>query len=109
MLRNVYGVAKAAKHVNQNFRMPNKWMFPSGVNYFAIADRSHHDDTPRDQLKWMVPSGVNYKPRSAPFGGMSSSNLRSFSSKNRLTEDLASIDSEFESDTIVLEDNHDNN
>jgi Ser/Thr protein kinase RdoA (MazF antagonist) len=26
-----------------------------------------------------------------------------------VTQDLASIDSEFESDTIVLEDNHDNN
>ena len=82
MLRNVYGVTRAAKQVNQNFRMPFKWMYPSGVNYYSIADRAHHDDFPRDQLKWMVPSGVDYKPRSALSIGMSSLNSRSFSSKN---------------------------
>ena len=82
MLRNVFGVARATKQVNQNIRMPIRWMFPSGVNYYAIADRAQHDAFPHDQLKWMVPSGVNYKPRSALSCGMSSLNFRSFSSKN---------------------------
>ena len=76
MLRNVFGIAHASKQVKKNFRMPIRWMYPSGVNYYAIADRAHHDTFPRDILKWMVPSGVNYKPNSAPLCGLSSVNLR---------------------------------
>ena len=76
MLRNVFGIVHASKQVNQNIRMPIKWMFPSGVNYFSIADRAQHDAFPRDQLKWMIPSGVNYKPRSAPSCDLSSTLVR---------------------------------
>lgn len=48
MLKNVIGVARSAKQVNKNIRMPIRWMFPSGVNYYAIADRAQHDAFPHD-------------------------------------------------------------
>ena len=72
MLRNVFGAAGAAKQIKNNLRMPIKWMYPSGVNYYCIADRAQHDAFPRDQLKWMIPSGVDYKPRSVQSSGLSS-------------------------------------
>ena len=88
MLKNYTGIAQVAKQVKKNVRMPLRWMFPSGVNYYAIADRAQHDAFPsHDQLKWMVPSGVNYKPNSAvSIVGLSSSSstVRLFSSKNKL-------------------------
>ena len=48
MLKNVKGVARSVKQVNKNIRMPIRWMFPSGVNYYAIADRAQHDAFPHD-------------------------------------------------------------
>jgi len=72
MLKNVIGVARATQNIKKNIRMPTRWMFPSGVNYYSIANRAQHDAFPHDQLKWMVPSGVNYKPNSVQSCGLSS-------------------------------------
>lgn len=44
-------------------------MFPSGVNYSAIAKPKANEE-PHDQLKWLVPSGVNYRPNRVPLGMM---------------------------------------
>ena len=53
-----------------NQRSSLKWMFPSGVNYFAIA-RAERDGQAWDSLRWMIPSGVNYRPKSTSQFGLS--------------------------------------
>jgi len=51
------------KALNCSYKYSNKWMFPSGINYFSIARAERDASGMEDSLKWMIPSGVNYKPR----------------------------------------------
>ena len=57
-------VMRPMKAIKVNQRNATKWLFPSGINYFAIARAERDEKVLEDSLKWMIPSGVNYKPRS---------------------------------------------
>ena len=64
MLNKSALVIRPIKALKCNQRITTKWMFPSGINYFAIARAERDSNVLEDSLKWMIPSGVNYKPRS---------------------------------------------
>ena len=63
MLSKPVQIMRPAKALDCSVRVTTRWMFPSGINYFAIARAERDAVRIEDPMKWMIPSGVNYRPR----------------------------------------------